>query len=283
MRDELLDPEAATEVRGGRRGRPPAAPPRRVRRPGGAQGAPLDPPRGRPATGPGRRSPPLRRPARARQDLDGRDRRQRDGRADARHVGAGDRAGRRPRRPALEPRRGRRALRRRDPPPARARSRRCSTRRWRTSSSTSCSGKGPAARSIRLDLPALHAGRRHHPHRAHHRSAPRPLRPRRPPRLLRRRRSRGHRRPGRRDPRGRGRRRRGAGDRRPGPGHAAHRQPPAAPGARLRRGAGRRRRRRAGRRRRARASSASTSGASTRSTGPCSAPCASGSAADRSG
>ena len=71
-------------------------------------------------------------------------------------------------------------------------------------------GKGPAARSIRLDLPALHAGRRHHPHRAHHRPAARPLRARRPPRLLRRRRPRGHRGAGRRHPRRRPSTRQGA-------------------------------------------------------------------------
>jgi holliday junction DNA helicase RuvB len=35
----------------------------------------------------------------------------------------------------------------------RGRSRRCSIRRWRTSSSTSSSGRGPGARSIRLELP----------------------------------------------------------------------------------------------------------------------------------
>ena len=51
-------------------------------------------------------------------------------------------------------------------------------------------GKGPSARSIRLDLPALHARRRHHPHRPDHRPAARPLRVRRPPRLLRHRRPR---------------------------------------------------------------------------------------------
>ena len=55
-------------------------------------------------------------------------------------------------------------------------------------------GKGPAARSIRLDLPAVHARRRHHPHRPHHRAAARPVRARRPARLLRARRPRGHRR-----------------------------------------------------------------------------------------
>ena len=104
-------------------------------------------------------------------------------------------------------------------------------------------GKGPAASSIRLTPAPLHPRRRHHPHRPHHRAAARPLRPRRPARLLRARasceaivtRAAGilgvdHRR------RGRGR------DRRPQPGHAPHRQPPAAPRAGLRRGAGRRRR-----------------------------------------
>ena len=53
-------------------------------------------------------------------------------------------------------------------------------------------GKGPSARTIRLDLPPLHPGRRHHPHRAHHRPAPRPVRLRGPPRLLQRRRPRRH-------------------------------------------------------------------------------------------
>ena len=79
------------------------------------------------------------------------------------------------------------------------------------------------------------------------------------------------------------RRRRGVGDRPPLPGHAAHRQPPAAPGARLRRGARRRHdRRRHGARPGCRCS-ASTTSASTRSTGRSSARCASSSAAARSG
>ena len=79
------------------------------------------------------------------------------------------------------------------------------------------------------------------------------------------------------------RRRRGVGDRPPLAGHAAHRQPPAAPGARLRRGARRRHdRRRHGRRPGCRCS-ASTTAASTRSTGRSSARCASSSAAVRSG
>ena len=75
----------------------------------------------------------------------------------------------------------------------------------------------------------LHARRRHHPHRPHHRPAARPLRLRRPARLLRRRRPRGDRRAGRRHPRRR--RSTPAGAREiaaPGPGHAPHRQPAAA-------------------------------------------------------
>ena len=79
------------------------------------------------------------------------------------------------------------------------------------------------------------------------------------------------------------RRRRGVGDRPPLAGHAADRQPPAATGARLRRGA----RRRHGRRRRRPATawpcSASTSSGWTRSTGRSSARCAGSSAAGRSG
>ena len=62
-------------------------------------------------------------------------------------------------------------------------------------------GKGPAASSIRLDAAAVHARRRHHPHRHDHRPAARPLRARGPPRLLRRRGAAGDRRAGRADPR----------------------------------------------------------------------------------
>ena len=229
-----------------------------------------DPARGRPAAGPGRRPPPVRRPARARQD-DAWPASSPTRWASRMHVTSG---------PAIE-------------------------RAGDLAALLTNLDEGdvlfvdeihrlsraveevlyPAMEDFQLDIvlgqgpggplaaprPApLHAGRRHHPHRAHHRAAPRPVRPRRPPRLLRRRRPRAHRRAGRRDPRGR---RRPDGAReiaRPGPGHAAHRQPPAAPGARLRRGAGRRRRRRARRAPRAWRSSGSTSAASTRSTGPCS-------------
>ena len=139
-----------------------------------------------------------------------------------------------------QPRRGRRPLHRRDPPPA------------------PDGGGGPLPRhgGLRprhrhrqgpvgpLDpaRPApLHPGGRHHPHRAHHRPAAGPLRLRGPARLLRRRRPGGHRGAGRRHPGGPARPRGRRGDRPAGPGDAPHRQPPAAPGARLRRGPGRRR------------------------------------------
>ena len=135
-------------------------------------------------------------------------------------------------------------------------------------------GKGPAARSIRLDLPRFTLVGATTRTGLDHRPAARPLRPRGPARLLRRRRPRGDRRARRRHPRRRHRRRRRAGDRPPGPGHAPHRQPPAAPGARLRRGARRRRHRRGHRPRGPGRCSASTSAASTRSTGPSCRPCA---------
>ena len=79
---------------------------------------------------------------------------------------------------------------------SRAPSRRSSTRRWRTSSSTSWSGKGPAASSIRLDLPRFTLVGATTRTGLDHRAAARPLRPRGPARLLRRRRARGHRRHG---------------------------------------------------------------------------------------
>ena len=53
-------------------------------------------------------------------------------------------------------------------------------------------GKGPVGALDPPRPPALHARRRHHPHRADHRPAARPLRLRRPPRLLRARRPRRH-------------------------------------------------------------------------------------------
>ena len=99
------------------------------------------------------RPPPLQRAARARQD---------DARADrrARRWGRGSspRAGRRSSGRATWPRSSRTSARATSCSSTRsigcrAPWRRSCTRRSRTSSSTSCSGKGPTARSIRLDLP----------------------------------------------------------------------------------------------------------------------------------
>ena len=166
-----------------------AAPPRRVRRPAAAEEhLEIMLSAARSAAGGRPRAP--RRSAGPRQDQPRRDRRRRDGRA-------------------LQPRAAPRSNGRATSP----RSSRTSTTATCCSStrSTGCRatveevlypamedfqldiviGKGPSARSIRLDLPALHARRRDHPHRAHHRPAARPLRLRRPPRLLRARRARG--------------------------------------------------------------------------------------------
>ena len=132
--------------------------------------------------------------------------------------------------------------------------------------------QGPGRVEHPADAAAVHARRRHHPHRHDHRPAARPLRPRRPPRLLR-------------PPtsceaiveRAAGildvddRRRRGVGDRPPLAGHAAHRQPAAAPGARLRRGAARRHASTPATARTGWRCSGSTTSASTRSTGRSSA------------
>ena len=146
--------------------------------------------------GAGRRPPALRRPARAwaRRRLARIVATEMDVGA-ARHLGPGARAGRRPGRHPHPARRGRRALHRRDPPavpgrrggalpgdgglPARHRA-----------------GQGPGRPLDPPRPPPLHPGRRHHPHRPDHRPAARPLRPRRPARLLRARRPRGHRRAG---------------------------------------------------------------------------------------
>ena len=275
MRDELLDPRAPGRRRasaprladeGGLRPRPA----RRVRRPGRAQGAPVDHPRGGPPARPGRR-PPARSPARP---------------ASARppwpaswpprwasrmHVTSG---------PALEragdlaailtqldegdvlfideihrlSRVGRGgALPGHGGLPARHRA-----------------GQGPGGA---LDPPRpapLHAGRRHHPHRPDHRPAARPLRPGGPARLLQptttwRRSSSGP--PASSASPSTAEAAAGEIARR-ARGHAPHRQPPAAPGARLRRGARQRHHRRGHRPATACRCSASTSAASTRSTGP---------------
>ena len=138
VREELLDPDVPARRGVGRRRRPAPPAAGRVRGPGRAQGAPRHRARGRPPAGPGAPttccSPA--RPGWARPRWP--HHRQRAGRPPAHHVGPRARAGRRPGRHPHPARRRRRAVHRRDPPPAPRRSRRCSTRRWRTSSSTSC-------------------------------------------------------------------------------------------------------------------------------------------------
>ena len=222
---------------------------------------------------PDRRPPPVRRAARARQDHAGRHRRHRDGRPSARHVRTGARAGRRSRGDPHQARRRRRAVHRRDPPavaggrgdpvpgdgglPARHRR-----------------GQGPGGLEHPADDAAVHARRRDHPHRHDHGPAARPVRPRRPARLLRHRRTAGDRAsapPGssasRSTPTARGRSPAGRG-------HAAHRQPAAAAGARLRRGPRRRDRSTPTSPATGWRCSASTTAGSTRSTGRSSPRCA---------
>ena len=95
--------------------------------------------------------------------------------------------GRRPGRAAHRPAGRRRPVHRRDPPPAPLGRGDALLRPWRTVSLDILIGKGPTARSIRLELPELHAGGRHHPDRPRRRPAAGPLRLRRPARPLRRR------------------------------------------------------------------------------------------------
>ena len=230
----------ADRRRGRHRRQPAAAIARRVHRPApGARAA---------AAGHRRRQEPRRHtgshpavgPARPGQDVAGDDHRRRTGLVAAGHLGS--RAGTRGRsgRDAVQPRRGRRAVHRRDPPhrPARRgdavpgdgglpRRRRRRQRPWRDVDSA----RGRA----------VHPGRRDHPVGRADRAAARPVRLHRAHGLLRARRTGagavafgGH-------PRHRARRRSRRRDRPPLPGHAAHRQPAAAPGARLRRGPRRRR------------------------------------------
>ncbi len=110
------------------------------------------------------------RAARARQDQPGDDHRRRTRRADPGHQRAGDRAGRRPRRAAHQPRRRRGAVHRRDPPHRPA------------GRGTALHGDGglPGRRHGRQGTGrhrdparprAVHPGRRHHPRRAAHRPA----------------------------------------------------------------------------------------------------------------
>ena len=88
--------------------------------------------------------------------------------------------------------------------------------------------QGPGGLQHPPDAAALHAGRGDDAHRDAHRAAAGPLRPRRPPRLLRR--SRSWKRSSRGPPASSmcGSMRKGRGDRPPSRGHAAHRQPAAA-------------------------------------------------------
>ena len=145
-------------------------------------------------------------------------------------------------------------------------------------------GQGPGG-PLAAPRPApLHPDRRHHPHRAHHRAAARPLRPRRPPRLLRRRRTSRRSSPrAAHDPR-----RRRSTPTAPSRSPAAARGTPRIANRLLRRVRdfaevrAARRRRPATWPRPASRSSASTSSASTRSTAPSSTRCAAASAAGRS-
>ena len=175
----------------------------------------------------GARSRAVRRPAGARQDHAGADRGARARRQFPRHVGPGDRQGRRSRGAAHQSRRARRALHRRDPP-AQSGGR-----------GNPLSGDGGfSARSDHRRRPGgafgedrsrqVHADRRDHARRASDQSAARPLRHSGAAQLLCRGRARADRQPRRaraRHCRDRGRRQR---DRAPRPRHAAHRRAAAA-------------------------------------------------------
>ena len=224
-----------------RRGRAAAPLARRGRRAGPGPRPARPGARGRPAArGPARPRAALR-PARPRQDHAGDDHRPRDERPAAPHQRSGHHPRRRPRRDPVRSQRGRRAVRRRDPPdvaagrgdalhgdgglPGRRRHR-----------------QGPGRDRDPARDPAVHPGRRDDPRRAAARAAARPLRLHRPPGVLRRRPSSTRSCTGPPgcstspvEPAGTSR------DRLPLARHAAHRQPAAAPGARLRPGARRRR------------------------------------------
>ena len=198
-------------------------------------------------------------------------------------LGPGARARRRPRRHPHQPRAGRGAVHRRDPPPrADGRGDPLPGARGLPPRPGDRPGAGGAHRQDRAA--ALHAGRRHHPRRADHarRCAPASASSTAststsPQHLATIVRALGA------AARDRDRRRGRDGDRAPQPRHAAHRQPPAAPGARLRAGGGRRRDRRRRRRGARSACSRSTSTASTRSTARSSARSSSSTAAARPG
>ena len=144
-------------------------------------------------------------------------------------------------------------------------------------------GKGPGATSHPARHRAVHAGRGDHPVRGADRPAARPVRLHRAHGVLRARRAGAGAAPGGDHPRRRPAPGRGRGDRRPVPRNPADRQPAAAPGPRLRRGARRRRGRPARSPGTRWPSTTSTSWAWTGWTGPCSARWCARSAADRWG
>ena len=226
--------------RGRHRRQPAAAVAGRVHRPAARARAAAAGHRGRqePRRHPG--SHPAVRSAGARQDVAGDDHRPRAGQLAAADVGSCAGARRRPGRDAVEPGRPRRAVHRRDPPHRPAR------RGNAVPGDGGLPGRRRRRQGARGDVDsarsrAVHARRRHHPVRRAHRPAARPVRVHRAHGLLRAGRTRagaapvgGH--PGHRVGRRRGRR-----DRPPLARHAAHRQPAAAAGPRLR-GSARRRR-----------------------------------------
>ena len=122
---------ARAPARGSRRGAAPEDA-RRVRRAEGGAGESARVHRGRQGARRRARPCPVLRPAGARQDDAGADRRARARRRLPRHLGAGDRQVGRSRRLAHQSRGWRRPVHRRDPPARAARSRRSSIRRWRT-------------------------------------------------------------------------------------------------------------------------------------------------------
>ena len=222
--------------RGGRR-RTGAAPADagRLHRPEAAAREPEDLHRRRQVARRGARPRAVPWPARPRQDDAGADRGARDGRGLSRHLGPGDPEGGRPRRPAHQPAAARRAVHRRDPSPQSGdRGDPLSRHGGLPARPDDRRGAGGALGAHRAA--ALHPGRRHHALGPDDAPAARALRHPAAHGLLRAGRARDDR-PSRgaraEDADGQGRRR---GDRQALARHAARRQPPAAPRARLRRG-----------------------------------------------
>ena len=212
----------------------PAADARRFRRPGGGAGQSQGVHRIGQDAQRSARPRAVRRPAGPRQDDAGADRRARARRQFPRHLRAGDRQGRRPRRAAHQPRAARRAVHRRDP----------SAQPGGRGNPLSGDGGFPARPDHRRraggalgqDRPGeVHPDRRDDPRRPADDAVARPLRHSDPAQFLLGRGARGHRAARRAGDRPGARRRRRQRDRPPLARHAAHRRPPAAPGARFRR------------------------------------------------